>query len=79
MAPLPVHQRGQGKKTVFYEYLMTGDKMFQIVKEKHKENAAKESKAQKKEQCVKTAPAKLRQDERKTKRKLPPKKILIFF
>ena len=75
MAPLPVHDRGKGKKKVFYKYLMTGDKMFQIVKEKHKENAAKEAKAQKKEQCVKTTLAKLRQEQRKAKRKLPPKKI----
>ena len=75
MDPLPVHDRGKGKKKVFYEYLMTGHKMFQIVKEKHKENVAKEAKAQKKEQCVKTALAKLRQEQRKAKRKLPPKKI----
>ena len=63
LAPLLVHDRGKGKK-VFYEYLMTGDKMFQIVKEKHKENAAKEARAQKKEQCVKTALSKLRQEQR---------------
>ena len=56
------------RENVFYGYLMTEEKMFQIVKEKHKENAAKEAKAQKKEQCFKTALAKLRQEQRKTKK-----------
>ena len=46
---------------VFYEYLMTGDKMFAIVKKKHKEIAVKEAKTKKKEECVKTALAKLKQ------------------
>ena len=64
MAPLAVHQRGPGKKKVFYEYLMTGDKMFVIMKQKHKEIAVKEAKTKKKEECVKTALAKLKQEDR---------------
>ena len=43
------------EKKVFYEYLITGDKMFAIVKQKHKEIAVKEAKTKKKEECVKTA------------------------
>ena len=68
MAPLPVHQRGPGEKKVFYEYLMTGDKMFAIVKQKHKEIAVKEAKTKKKEECVKTALAKLKQQDRQAKK-----------
>ena len=49
--------------------------MIQIVKQKDKEASVKEAKTQKKEVCVKNALAKLRQEERKVKRKLPPKKI----
>ena len=56
-----------GKK-VFYEYLMTGDKMFAIVKQKHKEIAVKEAKTKKKEECVKTALAKLKQQNRQAKK-----------
>ena len=44
---------------------MTGNKMFQIVKQKHKENAAKESKEKKKEACVKEAIAKFKQEQRR--------------
>ena len=55
---------------------MTGNKMFQIVKQKHKENAAKESKENKKEACVKEAIAKFKQEQRReSKKKLQPKKI----
>ena len=75
MAPLPVHQRGPGKKKVFYEYLMTGDKMFAIVKQRHKEIAVKEAKTKKKEECVKTALAKLKQQNRQANKKTIPKKI----
>ena len=63
-----------GKK-VFYEYLMTGDKMFAIVKQKHKEIAVKEAKTKKKEECVKTALAKLKQQNRQANKKTIPKKI----
>ena len=75
MAPLPVQDRGPGRKKVFTEYLMTGEKMFQIVKQKDKEASMKEAKTQKKEACIKNALAKFRQEERKAKSKLPPKKI----
>ena len=43
LAPLSEHQRGPGKK-VLYEYLMTGDKIFPIVKQKHRDIAVKEAK-----------------------------------
>ena len=62
MAPLPVHQRGPGEKKVFYEYLMTGDKMFAIVKQKHKEIAVKQK------ECIKTT-------KETGKQKTIPKKI----
>ena len=75
MAPLPVHQRGPGEKKVFYEYLMTGDKMFAVVKQKHKEIAVKEAKTKKKEECVKTALAKLKQRNRQANKKTIAKKI----
>ena len=58
---------------MFYEYLMTGDKMFAIVKQKHKEIAVKEAKTKKKEEC--TALAKLKQQNRQANKKTIPKKI----
>ena len=54
---------------------MTGDKMFAIVKQKHKEIAVKEAKTKKKEECVKTARAKLKQQNRQSNKKTIPKKI----
>ena len=54
---------------------MTGDKMFAIVKQKHKEIVVKESKTKKEEECVKTALAKLKQQDRQAKRKTIPKKM----
>ena len=55
---------------------MTGDKMFAIVKQKHKEIAVKEAKTKKKkEECVKTALAKLIQQNRQANKKTIPKKI----
>ena len=48
---------------------MTGDKMFAIVKQKHKEIAVKVAKTKKKEECVKTALAKLKQQNRQAKKK----------
>ena len=47
---------------------MTGDKMFAIVKQKDKEIALKEAKTKKKEECVKTALAKLKQQNRQAKK-----------
>ena len=47
---------------------MTGNKMFAIVKQKHKEIAVKEAKTKKKEECVKTTLAKLKQQDRQAKK-----------
>ena len=46
LTKLSAHKQDKENK-VFYEYLMTWDKMFQIVKHKQKENAVKESKEKK--------------------------------
>ena len=74
MAPLPVQDRGPGRKKVFTEYLLTGEKMFQVVKQKDKEASMKEAKTQKKETCIKMLW--LNSDKkRRAKSKLPPKKI----
>ena len=47
---------------------MTGDNIFAIVKQKHKEVAVKEAKTKEKEECVKTALAKLKQQDRQAKK-----------
>ena len=49
--------------------------MFAIVKQKHKEIAVKEAKTKKKEECVKNALAKLKQQNRQANKKTIPKKI----
>ena len=60
---------------MFHKYLMTGDNMFVIVKQKHKEIVVKEAKTKKKEGCVKTALAELKQEDKQEKRKTISKKI----
>ena len=54
---------------------MTGDNIFAIVKQKHKEIAVKEAKTKKKEKCVKTVLAKLKQQNRQANKRTIPKKI----
>ena len=49
---------------------MTGNNMFAIMKQKHKEIAVKEAKTKKKEECVKTALLKLKQDRQAKEKKI---------